>query len=213
MIVFGLWLVQGLDGAPRRWSVLPSQYDEVTRISLGFVFVLAAAQVLFFWNVFQTLRGKGGVAEFDERGIPLPSKVRGQVSTHTAEGALVLLVLLLAFTFAVGGYLVGRERAKHDGGGTATTVQTSTEGGGAAAGDAKAGAAVFASAGCAGCHTLAAAGSTGTVGPVLDGKGLTAPFVTGVVTTGRRAMPAFGDQLSEEQIADVAAYVSASSQK
>ena len=27
MLVFGLWLVQGLDGAPRRWSVLPSQYD------------------------------------------------------------------------------------------------------------------------------------------------------------------------------------------
>jgi cytochrome c oxidase subunit I len=212
MTVFGLWLVQGLDGAPRRWSVLPSRYDEVTRISLVFVFVLAAAQVLFFWNVIQTLRGKGGVAEFDERGIPLPSRVKSDVSTHTAEGALVLLVLVLAFMFAGGGYLVGREHAKSDGG-NSTTIQTGTSGGGAAAGDAEAGASVFASAGCAGCHTLAAAGSTGTVGPVLDGMGLDSPFVTEVVTTGRGAMPAFAGQLSVKQIADVAAYVSKASQK
>ena len=70
MAVFGIWLVQGLDGAPRRWAVLPSQYDTLTRISLPLVFVLAAAQALFFWNVLQTLRGKSGVATFDERGIP-----------------------------------------------------------------------------------------------------------------------------------------------
>jgi cytochrome c oxidase subunit 1 len=44
MIFFGIWLVQGLDGAPRRWSVLPSDYDTLTRISLPFVFILAAAQ-------------------------------------------------------------------------------------------------------------------------------------------------------------------------
>jgi cytochrome c oxidase subunit 2 len=36
------------------------------------------------------------------------------------------------------------------------------------AGDANAGKAVFASAGCSGCHTLAQAGATGTVGPNLD---------------------------------------------
>ena len=60
MAVFGIWLVQGLDGAPRRWAVLPSQYDTLTRISLPLVFLLAAAQALFFWNVIQTLRGKSG---------------------------------------------------------------------------------------------------------------------------------------------------------
>src|SRR6478752_968005 len=35
-------------------------------------------------------------------------------------------------------------------------------------GDATAGKAVFTSAGCAGCHTLKAAGATGAVGPNLD---------------------------------------------
>ena len=68
MAVFGIWLIQGLDGAPRRWAVLPSNYDTLTRASLPLVFILAAAQGLFFWNVLQTLRGKGGVATFDERG-------------------------------------------------------------------------------------------------------------------------------------------------
>jgi len=40
--------------------------------------------------------------------------------------------------------------------------------GGSVTGDANAGKAVFASAGCAGCHTLAQAGATGAVGPNLD---------------------------------------------
>jgi cytochrome c oxidase subunit I len=74
MAVFGIWLVQGLDGAPRRWAVLPSQYDALTRISLPLVFLLAAAQALFFWNVVQTLRGKSGPATFDERGIPVAAR-------------------------------------------------------------------------------------------------------------------------------------------
>ena len=100
--------------------MLPSQYDTLTRVSLSFVFLLAAAQVLFFWNVLQTLRGKAGVATFDERGIPMPATSSKDWSVHAAEAALVLVALLLAFAFAVGGYLVGREHAK--GGGTATTT-------------------------------------------------------------------------------------------
>ena len=211
MIVFGLWLVQGLDGAPRRWSVLPSNYDTVTRISLPFVFLLAAAQALFFWNVIQTLRGKGGVATFDERGIPEPSKSTKGWSVHTAEGAVMLVAVLLGIAFAVGGYLVGREHGKGGGGGT-TTAQTSTGGGAAVTGDAKGGAVVFASAGCGGCHTLSAAGSTGNVGPTLDGTNLSEALVRSRVTNGKGAMPPFKD-LSRKQVADVAAYVHESSQK
>ena len=45
---------------------------------------------------------------------------------------------------------------------------TTTEAGGGAEGDAAAGEAVFASAGCGGCHTLEAAGVSGAVGPNLD---------------------------------------------
>jgi mono/diheme cytochrome c family protein len=213
MIVFGLWLVQGLDGAPRRWSVLPSQYDTITRISLAFVFILAAAQALFFWNVLQTLRGKGGVATFDERGIPVPATSQADVSTHAAEGALMLLAIALAFIFAVGGYLVGREHGKRSGGGGATTPAQTTAGTGSTTGNAAAGADVFASAGCGGCHTLSAAGSTGNVGPVLDGANIPVALVTDRVTNGKGAMPPFGDQLSQQQIADVAAYVHEASQK
>src|SRR4029079_13381659 len=48
MIVYGIWEVQGLDGAPRRWSVLPSQFHPGTRRALPFGFVLAAGHRLFF---------------------------------------------------------------------------------------------------------------------------------------------------------------------
>jgi cytochrome c6 len=76
------------------------------------------------------------------------------------------------------------------------------------AGEAAAGKDVFESAGCATCHTLADAGSSGTVGPDLDASKPPAELVVDRVTNGKGAMPSFADQLSEEQIADVAAYVS-----
>jgi mono/diheme cytochrome c family protein len=206
MIVFGIWLVQGLDGAPRRWSVLPSEYDTLTRISVPFVLVLALAQALFFWNVWQTLRGKAGAAAFDERGIPVPAaREPGGWSVHAAEAGIVLAALVLAFAFGAGGYLIGRETADGDGAPTTeTTAPTTTVEGG----DAAAGAEVFESAGCGGCHVLADAGATGTVGPALDGNAaLTEALVVDRVANGKGAMPAFSDQLSPEEIEDVAAYV------
>ena len=90
---------------------------------------------------------------------------------------------------------------------------TTTEAGGGAEGDAAAGEAVFASAGCGGCHTLEAAGASGAVGPNLDDSKPEAELVVDRVTNGSGAMPAFGDQLSEQQIKDVAAYVVASTQR
>jgi mono/diheme cytochrome c family protein len=77
----------------------------------------------------------------------------------------------------------------------------------AAEGDAEAGKAVFASAGCGGCHTLADAGSSGAVGPNLDEAKPDHDLVVERVTNGKGAMPSFKDSLSEEQIQDVAAYV------
>jgi uncharacterized membrane protein len=67
---------------------------------------------------------------------------------------------------------------------------------------------VFASAGCAACHTLADAGATGTVGPNLDAAKPSASLVAERVRNGQGAMPSFAGQLSEEDIAAVAAYVS-----
>jgi mono/diheme cytochrome c family protein len=74
--------------------------------------------------------------------------------------------------------------------------------------DVVAGKEVFASAGCAGCHTLADAGSNGNVGPNLDEAKPSSDLVVMRVTNGQGAMPAFKGQLTEQQIKDVAAYVS-----
>ena len=74
-------------------------------------------------------------------------------------------------------------------------------------GDSKKGSSVYSSAGCGSCHTLAAAHSTGTIGPNLDALKPDYRAVTAQVTNGGAAMPAFKSKLSAQQIADVAAYV------
>ena len=81
-------------------------------------------------------------------------------------------------------------------------------GGGGGAVDVAAGKSVFESAGCASCHTLADAGATGAVGPNLDDAKPDAALVKERVTNGKAPMPAFKGQLTDAQIADVAAYVS-----
>jgi len=70
-----------------------------------------------------------------------------------------------------------------------------------------AGKAIFEKAGCTSCHTLKDAGSTGTVGPNLDQAKPELALVVKRVTQGAGAMPSFKGQLSDKQIADVAAYV------
>ena len=85
---------------------------------------------------------------------------------------------------------------------TDTTDTTET----APPGDAAAGKEIFA-ANCATCHTLADAGSTGTIGPNLDDSQPDFELVVDRVTNGQGAMPAFGDQFSEQQITDVSTYV------
>jgi cbb3-type cytochrome c oxidase subunit III len=67
---------------------------------------------------------------------------------------------------------------------------------------------IFVSAGCTGCHTLKDAGSTGTVGPNLDGAKPPKSLVVDRVTNGKGAMPSFKDRLSKQQIEAVATYVS-----
>ena len=77
-------------------------------------------------------------------------------------------------------------------------------------GDAAAGKAVFTSQGCGGCHTLSAAGASGNVGPNLDDAKPPVELVVTRVTEGKSPMPAFGETLTPQQIADVAAYVAQS---
>jgi mono/diheme cytochrome c family protein len=75
------------------------------------------------------------------------------------------------------------------------------------------GAAIFKGAGCAGCHTLAAAGATGTTGPNLDQLKPSTSVVAHQVMVGGGLMPAFQGKLSPAQIQAVAKYVSASAGK
>jgi outer membrane protein assembly factor BamB len=93
---------------------------------------------------------------------------------------------------------------------TSTSANTSTSsGGGSSSGvSLKEGMHVFETAGCASCHTLAAAGSTGTVGPNLDQLKPSDAAVVKQVTNGGGGMPAFGSSLSKAQINSVALYVS-----
>ena len=74
-------------------------------------------------------------------------------------------------------------------------------------GDPAAGKALFTKSGCVGCHTLADANATGTVGPNLDQAKPDFRLATARVTLGKGAMPSFKGQLSDQQIADVASYV------
>jgi mono/diheme cytochrome c family protein len=63
---------------------------------------------------------------------------------------------------------------------------------------------------CGSCHTLSAAGTSGQVGPSLDGIALGAADVEAIVQSGRGIMPAFGGELSASEISAVAEFVAGS---
>ncbi|MFO7572182.1 MAG: cytochrome c [Gaiellaceae bacterium] len=61
---------------------------------------------------------------------------------------------------------------------------------------------------CGACHVLSDAGSSGQVGPSLDETQPSYAAVVSIVTNGRGQMPAFSSSLSEDDIQNVAAYIS-----
>ena len=69
------------------------------------------------------------------------------------------------------------------------------------------GKAIFESSGCAGCHTLAAAGATGSSGPDLDKLRPSYRRVVAQVRSGGVIMPSFAGKLSASQIRSVARFV------
>jgi len=66
---------------------------------------------------------------------------------------------------------------------------------------------------CASCHTLADAGTTGTVGPNLDQSRPSKELAVDRVTNGQGAMPSFAAQLDDAQIEAVAEYVAGAAGK
>jgi mono/diheme cytochrome c family protein len=115
---------------------------------------------------------------------------RGLAAVSWAAAALVVVLLL------AGPSLIGAKKS------IASTTQTSGSGAQIS------GSAVFASAGCSGCHTLKAAGASGAVGPNLDELRPSAATVSSIVRSGGGSMPSFSGKLSDAQIAAVASYVS-----
>jgi cytochrome c551/c552 len=106
-----------------------------------------------------------------------------------------------------------------------TVPQTTTGGGAGPAGNATAGAPLFKSQGCDGCHTFKPAGSTATVGPNLDDLAANAKKANmgslqdftheSIVNPGAYVAPGyqnimpttFGQTLSTKQVADLVAYL------
>ena len=123
---------------------------------------------------------------------------------------LLALVLLLGLAACGGG---DDDEASDEPTATETdgaTTDGATTGDDEGEGDPEAGAEVFSTAGCGSCHVLAAANSSGSIGPNLDEASPSFDKVVERVTEGSGAMPSFREQLSEQQIQDVAAYVSTS---
>jgi mono/diheme cytochrome c family protein len=67
---------------------------------------------------------------------------------------------------------------------------------------------IFTNSGCASCHSLDDAGATGHGGPAFDeNRALSHDFIVDRVTNGQGMMPAFGGQLSKDEIDTVANYI------
>jgi mono/diheme cytochrome c family protein len=111
-----------------------------------------------------------------------------------AAAAVVLMLL-------VGPKLVAEDKAQSEPGAAAYA--------GAATGAAASGKQVFTT-NCGSCHTLSAAGTSGQIGPDLDGTTLTAAQVAAKVREGGGGMPAFAGKLSAAEIDAVAAFVTGS---
>lgn len=131
--------------------------------------------------------------------------------------SLVSVALLVAMVGAMFVFAVEAQEEEAHGEGApaateteATDTHTDGEAEPAPTGDTEAGAQVYEQAACGACHVLEAAGSEGEVGPNLDESQPSFELAVDRVTHGEGAMPAFEGQLSEEQIRDVARFVSES---
>ena len=177
-----LWLSQGLTGGPRRWAILPESYDPQTVAALMFLAVLAVGQVVFAWNLLQTLRGR--VRANDER-----SWLRDERQLSLALSVVVVAALPL---FAVG--IDRRDELE----------PTAAAAGEPAGGP---GQQLFVQ-NCGGCHMLAEAGSAGTAGPDLDELKPSQPVVAAAIENGGAGTGRMPPKLLSGQEADqVAAFV------
>jgi uncharacterized cupredoxin-like copper-binding protein/cytochrome c551/c552 len=190
-----------------------------------FKFVLSKKTVPAGTTVVFTVTNKGK--------IPHDFKINGKKTPILKPGKKALLTVkflkkgTIAYICTLPGHAAGGMKGKFGVGVKApvtppttttppsTTPPPTTTPGGTETlqGDPVAGKAVFAANGCGGCHTLAAAGSTGNVGPNLDqakpSQAKVRLYVQNGSTSGGISMPAFAS-MSQTDLNNVAAFVYAS---
>jgi hypothetical protein len=91
---------------------------------------------------------------------------------------------------------------------SAAPAYSTPVGGGGGGGTEAPGSVVFQQAGCGSCHTFAAAGSTGVIGPNLDDARVSLDDARKQIKDGGGGMPAFDKTLTSNQIKAVAEFVS-----
>ncbi|MBM3678584.1 MAG: cytochrome c [Actinobacteria bacterium] len=159
--------------------------------TLGKVVLSLVAATFIIWSLVTALSIPKRYPNFPEN--------LGMFLTITA---VLFVAQMAAVVWVTGTQEVEKEKTAHEAGAGKEKPKEPA----AVEGDAAAGKSIF-SASCAGCHTLADAGATGSVGPNLDSTKSPLDVVVDRVTNGKGAMPSFKGQLDEQQIADVSAYV------
>jgi mono/diheme cytochrome c family protein len=121
--------------------------------------------------------------------------------------ALLLAALGLAVAGCGGGGGSGGEAGGETTQPATTTAATTGERRREGKGDPKAGELAFVTFGCGFCHTLSDVDANGTRGPNLDKTKPSEELVVERVTDGKGVMPSYSDDMTPQEIQDVAAYV------
>jgi cytochrome c oxidase subunit I len=197
-----VWLAQGLDGAPRRFSELPGAYDASNWSSVPLIAVLGLAQLLFVWNMIMTARGRTSTAtdRASLAGVEQP-----RLTSPALQGFAMVSTVMLMGALALGGWAIGD--ATKDPNRSDTYVAGVREVAAPGPGATDAGLEIFTATGCGGCHALSAAGATGAVGPNLDETQLDSAAIAQVVAEGSGVMPGYSGQLSTDEIDALASYL------
>jgi cytochrome c oxidase subunit I len=188
-----LWYIQGLNGGPRRYSVLPETYEPLAIAGVPFTLLLAIGQLVFAWNLVRTLRGDR--RPNDDRSFFTDGR---QVSL--AAGTLCVAVIAPLLIVAVNRAPTSDPNV---------TPPTAAQDGGIEPAPSGPGKDLFVE-NCGSCHTLAAAGTSGAVGPSLDSVFVDEDGVLKAIEIGGAGsgqMPA--GLLEGEEAKQVAEYVAA----
>jgi cytochrome c oxidase subunit 1 len=204
-----IWMTQGLQGAPRRFAVLPHQFDRMTAASIPILAVLALAQLLLVYNLVQTFRGKTSPqTQRITLGVSRP-----KLTSPALQGGVMVITLVAIAGLALGGWAIGNANQDEATASFLPPLEQPVDNGGPGGDNLAEGQQVFVANGCGGCHILEAGAGAGEVGPNLDVTKPGKDLIVDRVTNGLNAMPAFGTELAPDQIEAVAEFIAESAGK